>query len=206
MSGDMPILLLFKSSIHLNLDTYDYTKNHLAMYAIQNTTTLVFPTNWNSTIDWVPEGPSVINISSNSFNQSLTNVPNSVKKLVIGNKYGVIHGKFNQPLDYLGSNVEELIIYSKVFNQDLCNLPVNLKKLVIFSPAFQGTFNNLSDSIEEIVLFNFDFKNTIKIPANLKKLILIHIEGKCNFALVYKEFQERFPNIEITTKFSEEYF
>jgi len=67
----------------------------------------------------------ILGEAGGSFNKTVNNLPNTLKKLCI------ISTKFNQSLDNLPNGLKELIILNEEFNQSLDNLPNTLEYLVI---------------------------------------------------------------------------
>ena len=184
----------------LGKNNYNYTCNVNVMNLLKEYKKVQFENQYNSTLDWLPEGITDINLGM-QFNQPLENLPSTIKRItIVNNNGGYVY--FNQPLEYLPNGLEEFsITFGKTFNQQLDNLPTSLKYLQIYSLEFIQNLNNLSDSIETIRIRTFDYNNTYKLPSNLKS---IHIyEHKSNVddlnKLEYtnlRALQNNHPNIE----------
>jgi len=161
----------------LGMNNYNYSNDNSVIESLKKYKKVIFDNNFNSNIDWLPEGITDLQLGMN-FNQPLYNLPSSIKRIVIRKINDVGFTKFNQPIDYLPSGLEELSLhFNNEFNHPLNNLPIGLKKLLIIGYNYKQSINNLSDSIEEITIKQFDYENTYKLPAHLK---IIKISEKKN--------------------------
>ena len=59
---------------------------------------------------------------------------------------------FDQPLDYLPCNLQELFIQSDAFDQELSNLPNTLTYLHIDSKNFKKVLEHLPCKLEKLVI------------------------------------------------------
>lgn len=152
----------------LGMNNYNYSNDNMVIELLKQYKKVIFDNNFNSRIDWMPEGITDLQLGMN-FNQPLNNLPSTIKRIVIRKNNDVGYTKFNQPIDYLPPGLEELYIhFNQEFNHPLYNLPTGLKKLFLNAFTYKQPINNLSDSIEEITIKQFDYENTYKLPANLK--------------------------------------
>ena len=160
-----------KDFVILTKNNYNYSNNNNVMKLLNEYKKVLFDDEFNSRIDWLPEGITDIYLG-NDFNQPLENLPSTIKciKIQSHNEKGAPYNKFNQLLDYLPIGLETLYIWFNAnFNYPLDNLPPGLKYFVLFSNKFTQPLNNLPDSIEVIQISTFNYTNTKKLPANLKR-------------------------------------
>lgn len=191
-----------KDFVILTKNDYDYSKNNNVMKLLNEYKKVLFDDNFNSRIDWLPEGITDIYLGSD-FNQPLENLPSTVKSIKIRNynEKGSPYNKFNQLLDYLPIGLETLYIwFNEEFNYPLDNLPPGLKYFVLFSNKFTQPLNNLPDSIEIIQISTFNYTNTKKLPANLKSINITEPYNS-NYCMKYnilEDLEKKYPNAKFT--------
>jgi hypothetical protein len=160
---------------------------------------------WNQPINNLPNRILSIKIYSDLFNQPVCYLPSELKILCIKSDYlsdadehhndDNIGGMFDQDINNLPPNLEELVISSKCFNKPIDNLPINLKRLyiegcdgdfdqsvnnlpnnlkilLIGSPCFEQELNNLPESLEILYIeFLIDLPDILEnLPQGLKTL------------------------------------
>ena len=106
------------------------------------------------------------NCNGSEFNKQIDNkLPNSIKYLDVGNS-------FNQSVDNLGMNLEE-IVFGRAFNQPVDNLPFSIKSLT-FGHSFNHPINNIPNSIVYLSLaLSKSFNNKLDdLPIGLETLII----------------------------------
>jgi hypothetical protein len=121
-------------------------------------------------IDFLPNGITHLNIGE-SFNQSIDNLPITLKSLIISKFRNVGYVKFNQPLDNLPYGLEYLYIdFTYVFDQSLRNLPATLKHFELRNKNYTKNIdvNSFPDSIETIKIKRLNYDIINRLPANLK--------------------------------------
>lgn len=121
-------------------------------------------------IDFLPNGITHLNIGE-SFNQSIDNLPITLKSLIISKFRNVGYVKFNQPLDNLPYGLEYLYIdFTYVFDQSLRNLPATLKHFELRNKNYTKNIdvNSFPDSIETIKIKRVNYDIINRLPANLK--------------------------------------
>ena len=100
-----------------------------------------------------------------SFNYDISCLPNCIKRIIFP-----INSNFNQPLNNLPLELQELELYDK-FNQPLYSLPHGLKRLII-NGDFNHPLDNLPSTLEYLEIrgeFNYPLDN---LPSNLKMLVI----------------------------------
>jgi hypothetical protein len=164
----------------LGMNNYEYGNDNMVIELLKHYKKVIFDNNFNSRIDWLPEGITDLQLGMN-FNQPLENLPSTIKRITIRKINDVGYTKFNQQLDYLPPGLEEIYIhFNQEFNYPLNNLPIGLKKLFLIGYNYKQPINNLPNSLEEITIKQFDYENTHKLPRNLK---LINISIKKSIIL-----------------------
>lgn len=184
--------------VHLSSNTYDYSSDDIVKQILIKCKKVEFGPKYNSLPNWLYEGITQIQFSDN-FNQSIEHIPQSVKTLSIGhwNRFNPIFTYFNQSLDYLNYGIENLEIVSRFFDKTVDNLPPNLKQIKLISNRYiPTTLNNFPDSIEKISISSFDFENTVKIPTNLKTIVLANI-NYISAKPIQRDLEQKFPNISV---------
>lgn len=152
----------------LGMNDYDYCNDNTVITLLKQYKKVIFDDNFNSNIDWLPEGIIEVHLGKN-FNQLLNNLPSTVKIIIIKQINGIGYTKFNQKIDNLPQDLEELYLYfNKEFNHTLTNLPIKLKKFLLHGYNYKETLNSIPNSLEEIIIKQFDYKNTYELPLNLK--------------------------------------
>lgn len=135
-------------------------------------------------------------ITSNIFESKLTNLPFTLKKLVLFN----VNIEFT--LDYLPASLEELIVYNsddKIIIADDCfnnlpsrlktlmiykyvssleNLPLYLENLIIIEWKYEGIIRNLPEKLNTFICYKLNGIEDIIFPKNLEKLIITEHDDK----------------------------
>jgi hypothetical protein len=152
-------------------------------------------------IDFLPNGITHLNIGE-SFNQSIDNLPITLKSLIISKFRNVGYVLFNQPLDNLPYGLEYLYIdFTYVFDQSLRNLPPTLKHFEIRNKTFIKNIdvNSFPDSIETIKIKRLNYDIINRLPANLKKF---YINFNSNFDSNDEEYDPESPVNRFIDRFS----
>ena len=97
-------------------------------------------------------GIHIVGITFENYDDSIDNLPQSLKSLVI-------HGNnFNKSLDKLQQSLKSLVIWGDKFNQSLDQLPQSLKSLEICGTIFNQSLDKLPQSLKSL---NINFKKII---------------------------------------------
>lgn len=132
-----------KSLIHLQLSSVYNQELHLADTSIE---TLQIG---NNNDDY--------NISNNSFNQLLDNLPNTLTHLNISCR------EFNQSLSDLPDSITYIELYSDVFNHPILKLPNSLTKLEMWCTLFDNYLNYLPIKLNYLSLESQKFNTPIDL-------------------------------------------
>ena len=184
------MLSCFRRKTITPVEYIDYTIDEDLTEKLKNTKKVVFGPEFNEPICNLPNTIESVNIYNKYFNYSLDNLPNGLKELVLNQRY-------NQPLDFLPSELQFLkFSLGSIFSHSLDNLPQQLKLLEI-PYLYNQEINCLPDSIEEIRIgiktmknddsiyylestyavwddVQFFNKKIKKLPNNLKRLFIFN--------------------------------
>lgn len=162
----------------LGSNKYDYSSNETIINLIKEKKKVRFTNDIDRPLDFLPYGIEELRIGS-AFNHPINYLPSSLKFLEFS-KYGDMgYCCFNQSLDYLPVELEQLNLYycnNGYYNKHLDNLPPSLKILCIHNLKYFSsediplpTLSNLPESLEVLQINNYDFNlNLEKLPEKLK--------------------------------------
>jgi hypothetical protein len=151
---------LFISNIYFDIDLNKLLDQCKKIKSIQ-----VVSENFNKSLSNLPNSINSININSNNFDQQLLNLP---LELVFLN---IVSLKFNYPVNDLPKNLQILSVKSQLFNQELLNLPPTLKLLNIISFHFDKPLYNLPTSLQILNIESNKISDNLNfLPESLKYL------------------------------------
>lgn len=176
------------------------SNEHYELYRINSRFLEILATNghiqldndYNSSLNFLPYG--IVSISTGwAFNNSIDNLPTSIKHIHISNyrddndiiNPDKLYCCFNQEISMLPYGLESLeIIHANDgnFHKSLVNLPPTLKKLKIINSIFSEinendnivNLNNFPESLEEIYFsyVTIDFINLLILPNSMRKIFI----------------------------------
>lgn len=182
----------------INSNDIDFSNDLIIIYFMKKYKKVVFGDKFNSPVNWLPEGITHLQFGK-SFNQSLDNLPGTLKELIIASQE-IAWCKFNKPLDNLPIGLEHLTLrIVENYTYPINNLPSTIKTLSFICKDYHHPINNLPEGLEELIIMFFDFINTYHLPSTLKK---IDITGKLlelnSKNAINKNLIAKYPNITFT--------
>ena len=143
---------------------------------------VVFGRNFNQNLELLPPNINQIYLGKN-FNKYLYNLPPTIKSIIFAND-----SIYNNSIDDLNDNIKELILGDN-YNYKINKLPFELEKLVLgktyqhkiyifpkmliyldIGESYEDSLDNLPDNLETLIISG-KFNNYIKYPSKLKNLI-----------------------------------
>ena len=163
LNGDYFNLPINKLPVNLTVlsvgDRFNHPINIFSLYPLEE---LYLGNSFNQSVENLPATLKKLGLG-NAFNQSVENLPATLKKLTLGNA-------FNQSINNLPKELIELTL-GNAFNQPVDNLPKELIELTLGN-AFNQPIHNLLKELIELTLGNAFNQPVDNLPERLSKLTL----------------------------------
>lgn len=167
-------------SVFIGSNTYDYASNDIIINLMKEKKKVRLSNDIDRPLDFLPYGIEELYIGS-SFNYPIDTLPVSLKFLEISKYNDMGYCCFNQQMEFLPIELQELRLYycnNGNYDKKLYNLPPNLKILYINNIKYNNNtthynekpnISNFPDSLEILELNNYEFDCNLKyLPNNLK--------------------------------------
>ena len=179
----------------INCNDIDFANDTIIMEIMKKQKKVVFGDKFYKPVNNLPNGITHLQFGR-SFNQSLDNLPRTLKELIIAPQE-ISWCKFNQPLDNLPIGLECLVLkLIENYNYNLDNLPYSLKELHLIVKRFNQPLNNLPDGLEKLTVSKFNFYGTYSLPSSLKEVIITFKIIPEEKEMIVNNLISKYPNIQ----------
>lgn len=125
---------------------------------------------------------------NNVFNKKVDNLPKTTRLFDL-----IVCSSFNQTIDNLPNNIDNIIIVCISFNQKIDNLPTNLKYFKLYSNVFKNKLNKLHNVVfnTNIDLNGMYLSSTIKTLTYDSNILISNLPSTIKTLTIQSEYKKQ---------------